>query len=418
VASLTLSPSSVDTEAVAGNSWSNTTNILSSNNSYAEASAIGGFSPTDYLIALFDFSSLPAADSIDGFTIAIEWKSDISSGTSEILAQLVHNGSDVGTPQDSFGNANSTTDSTKNFGGATNLLGATLTPAQVRDGTFGCKFYFADDAGFDVAWFVDHVQITVHYTPGNLLTDLISYWELEEASGTRVDSHGSNDLTDTNTVTQATGKVGNAAQFTRANSETLVKTGPSGLPSGAEAAITVTSWLYFDSIGAPSAYPWSIVKSDGSAARFYLARDDTTNKLILTVMWDGSTYAQVTSTPAVTTGTWYFVVAWYDPTANKAYLQINNGTPDEVAFSSGLNTGAVDLYLGSYRNVTGFLDGRIDEVGIWSRVLASDERTSLYNGGAGIGYDDLDGGGASDTRSIIIGGDLFRPPIIGGSLVQ
>jgi hypothetical protein len=135
-------------------------------------------------------------------------------------------------------------------------------------------------------------------------------------------------------------------------------------------------------------------------------------------MWDGSTYAQVTSTPAVTTGTWYFVVAWYDPTANKAYLQINNGTPDEVAFSSGLNTGAVDLYLGSYRNVTGFLDGRIDEVGIWSRVLASDERTSLYNGGAGIGYDDLDGGGASDTRSIIIGGDLFRPPIIGGSLVQ
>jgi len=34
----------------------------------------------------------------------------------------------------------------------------------------------------------------------SLATNLVSYWELEEASGTRVDSHGSNDLTDNNTV--------------------------------------------------------------------------------------------------------------------------------------------------------------------------------------------------------------------------
>ena len=52
------------------------------------------------------------------------------------------------------------------------------------------------------------------------LTDnLIAFWQLEEASGVRYDSEGSNNLTDNNTVTSATGVVGDAAQFTRSNSE-------------------------------------------------------------------------------------------------------------------------------------------------------------------------------------------------------
>ena len=57
----------------------------------------------------------------------------------------------------------------------------------------------------------------------NLLTNLISFWEMEEASGTRVDAvvASGNDLTDNATVTQNPGKVGNAAQFTLATSEWL-----------------------------------------------------------------------------------------------------------------------------------------------------------------------------------------------------
>ena len=58
-------------------------------------------------------------------------------------------------------------------------------------------------------------------TTCTLPTNLIAYWKLDEASGTRNDSKGANHLTDNNTVTQAVGKVGNAAQFTLANSEYL-----------------------------------------------------------------------------------------------------------------------------------------------------------------------------------------------------
>lgn len=54
-------------------------------------------------------------------------------------------------------------------------------------------------------------------------TAISSYHKLEEASGNRVDVIPSGiTLTDTNTVGQATGVVGDCADFTRANSEELV----------------------------------------------------------------------------------------------------------------------------------------------------------------------------------------------------
>jgi hypothetical protein len=50
-----------------------------------------------------------------------------------------------------------------------------------------------------------------------LLDNIVAFWELEEASGTRNDSASTNHLTDNNTVTQNTGKVGNCAEFNGAN---------------------------------------------------------------------------------------------------------------------------------------------------------------------------------------------------------
>src|SRR5574341_2164717 len=77
--------------------------------------------------------------------------------------------------------------------------------------------------------------------------NLISFWELEEASGTRLDATASdNDLTDNNTVTQATGKVGNAAQFTRANTEYLSIAHNTSIACG-DIDQTRCAWVYLDS---------------------------------------------------------------------------------------------------------------------------------------------------------------------------
>lgn len=81
--------------------------------------------------------------------------------------------------------------------------------------------------------------------PSTLITDLAAYWKLDEASGTRSDSAGSSHLTDNNTVTQSSGRVGNAGQFTAANNEYLSVADNAALSSG-DVDITVAGWIYLD----------------------------------------------------------------------------------------------------------------------------------------------------------------------------
>ena len=55
-----------------------------------------------------------------------------------------------------------------------------------------------------------------------LSTGLLAFWKMAETSGTRYDETANNeDLTDNNTVSYATGKVGNAADFEASNNEYL-----------------------------------------------------------------------------------------------------------------------------------------------------------------------------------------------------
>src|SRR3990167_5318802 len=75
---------------------------------------------------------------------------------------------------------------------------------------------------------------------------LVAYYNLDEASGTRADSVGSNDLTDNNTVTQETGIVGSSTQHTSPNNEYLSVADTADL-SMADIDFTVAAWFYMDS---------------------------------------------------------------------------------------------------------------------------------------------------------------------------
>ena len=100
------------------------------------------------------------------------------------------------------------------------------------------------------------------------LTDnLIAFWELEEASGTRNDAHGSNHLTDNNTVAQGTGKVGNCADFELDNSEYLSIADNAALSVGDE-DFTIQAWF---NIEANPGFRQGIVgKSSGGADGYWL----------------------------------------------------------------------------------------------------------------------------------------------------
>ena len=216
-----------------------------------------------------------------------------------------------------------------------------------------------------------------------LNTGLTAYWKLDENSGTRVDS-GSNgqDLTDNNTVLFGTGKISNAADFEYDNDEYLNRADSATLSLSTDTDFTLALWFKSEGEAAFQGDLISKCTDNGNEAAEYrvLAYDSLGN--IGFIVGNGSTGAALTSGTAPSSGTWYFVVAWHSSTDNKLYLQINNGTPAEAAWSGGTQDSGSAFVMGARAYNTGFAyDGLIDEVGFWKRVLTSDERTELYNSG-------------------------------------
>lgn len=227
-------------------------------------------------------------------------------------------------------------------------------------------------------------QATISYgsaaAPSTLLTGLVAFWKLEEASGTRVDEVGSNDLTDNNTVTQATGKVGNAAQFTAANSESLSIADNADVSMGAGVQFTIAGWFYLDN---KSTYRHAWAKwESGVQFEYRLLYNVDTDKFEFWVSSDGSGFSTVTATSfgSPSTATWYFIMCRYDGT--NISISVNDGTVNNTAFTADVFNGTQAFRLGS-KTGGDYWDGRIDAVGLWKRALTTAEVTEFYNAGNG-----------------------------------
>jgi len=211
----------------------------------------------------------------------------------------------------------------------------------------------------------------------SLLTNLVAYWTLDEANGTRADDVGANDLADTGGVEQDTGKIGQAASFPSATKYLSIADN-ADLSTG-DVGFTVAGW----------AYPTNL---SGAQAKMIASKWNATEEYTLYLTNGGSTgnavfhYGSSAVTGAtVSLDAWYFVVGWYDPGLDRVYVQVNNGTIADVA-TTAPSDGSSSFMLGSLDGSVGQFFGRIDSVGVWKRMLTSDERMMLYNAGVGCAY--------------------------------
>jgi hypothetical protein len=219
-----------------------------------------------------------------------------------------------------------------------------------------------------------------------LALGLTSFWKLDEASGTRADVTGANPLTDNNTVTQAAGKLGNAASFAAANSEYLrvVHNSSQNWSTGFGLSI----WLWPTNFSANRA--WLVKDSAGQRKFHFEAR--TTAKPQFTLAHDlaGSAYGVVTPGGTLTASAWNHVVFSYDGSladVDRAKVWLNGAAQTltltgTVPAAMPLSTTA--LHMGSTNTPHEFWDGRIDASGIWNRPLTASEVATLYNSGDGL----------------------------------
>jgi len=110
---------------------------------------------------------------------------------------------------------------------------------------------------------------------------------------------------------------------------------------------------------------------------------------------------------AVSTATWYNVVAWHNATGNQLGISVNT-VATSAAYTSGVRAGSAPFVIGATsEGGAAKMNGKIDEVGFWKSVLTANDRLSLYNSGNASRFTGA-GGDASIFGSFDFGASNIR----------
>ncbi len=179
---------------------------------------------------------------------------------------------------------------------------------------------------------------------------------------------------------------GNAALFQAAYSRRLTVTDNPAISMG-DIDFTLAGWFFANSPGNTQGLlaKWDnapgqeyLIQTGGGLFQFYISNNGT-----------AATPVTANSFGPIPAATWCYVVAWHDSAANLLNIRVNASAINTVAYTLGGRDGTATLVVGAGAGGTSALEGRINAVGIWKRVLTAAEQTSLYNSGKGLLYTDL-----------------------------
>ena len=216
-----------------------------------------------------------------------------------------------------------------------------------------------------------------------LKTGLVAWWDLEEASGTRADAHGSWPLSVAGTMTNAAARTGNGSVSAGSGSYLQNQVNPPNFSTGdfTVAGLFKTAASNYGIIGiqdnnGTSGRQWIILLSGGA---FYVG-----------VSSDGSTHvANISTGTGWNDNVLHDYIAWRDTAANLLCCSIDGGSTVSVALSgsTALKSPANVLTLHGLGGAAIYNDaGTADATALWNRMLTPTERSDLRNGGAWRSY--------------------------------
>ena len=218
--------------------------------------------------------------------------------------------------------------------------------------------------------------------------NIVSVWKLEEASGTRDDPVGSNDLSDINTVGSTTGKSGTCATFVAANNERLSIADASqvGLDFERTSTFSISAWVKTST----AAYMQIATKinSSGNTGYQLFFNNDGTISAVLTNTFASNRIQTTTTVSGYDDGAWHNVVLTYDGSSDVSGLiiYVDGSEPASVDNANTLSA-SIDnsdgFALGAYDSGAQDWNGEIDEVTVWNAELSSGAVSAINNSGTG-----------------------------------
>jgi len=215
--------------------------------------------------------------------------------------------------------------------------------------------------------------------------DITSYWKLDESSGIVIDQLGLNNGTNNGATTGVTGKINTAYNFIIADSDYINISNSTSINQYIiNNEFSVSTWVNFNLRGTDATNNMVVF---GRQNNIYINTDKAADGFgYLEVSFymddDSRQIAKTTINPEI--DTWYHIVATYD--GSNIYIYVDGVQEGTLAFSGTLRDSEEKIVFGQYGAGGDYMDGIIDEVGLWPRALTPTEVTELYNGGDGLAY--------------------------------
>lgn len=223
------------------------------------------------------------------------------------------------------------------------------------------------------------------------LTDnIVSYWKCDESVGdtTLVDAiSATNNLAKSGSAALTTsGKINNGTILASSTSDCWIGNATNYLSS----ALSISFWAKMTAHGSGVVYPFITKwRNTGDQRSFQCYEIDSDLKWSVTSD-GGNTEDDWSVAQAFGTDVWHHVVITWLGSSKTTIIYF-----DGSSILNSAKTGVASIYASTAKfEVSGqdvgtpafFLDGSMDEIGVWSRVLTSTEVITLYNSGNGLQY--------------------------------
>ena len=215
---------------------------------------------------------------------------------------------------------------------------------------------------------------------------LSSWWEMDEASGTRFDSHGTAHLDNVAAVLAPTitPLYGNAVRMNLGSPRMQADT-PAGLYTAGGHDFTICGWF---SKGNTSGDGKIFICRNSVTAREYslMIAGNGNLRVQMGTAGGGAENLDYVTQPGL--NTWHFVTIWHEHATQTVYMQMDGGTKVTRSYTVTVTeVASLRFRMGSAMNGTNDLAGHMDEVCMFYDYLLPDvDRDALYNGGLGVTY--------------------------------
>ncbi len=239
---------------------------------------------------------------------------------------------------------------------------------------------------------VDRPRFVTPGEPAGLSISPGHWWDLND-DGAWADSVGSWDLTEFGTVTISSGGGPNGqdvAVFDATGDYLKLTTAKNPVTEGYDTAFSLSIWAYHTSFntGYYGNYYSGWRGASGTNFHYDLMYSGTTADCIAFSGPKGTPC--FASSVSEATSTWYHVVATWDGSTQKLY--VNDDLKDSDANTNTAYNGAINLFVGTtYSGGASNLQmlGRLGMFGLFPGALTADDVTYLYNSGNGRQFGDL-----------------------------